>query len=225
MNITKDAPKIVEFDGVEYRLMGSGKYYLSQYTSNKDRQTKAKGLHVAIWEFHNKTTVPKDCCIHHVDGNTFNNDISNLECVKRVEHLKYHAQQKYNDPTYKQKVVECLNSVRESAKAWHKSEEGRRWHSEHGKKIMSQREPINLTCGYCGEMFQSIQPWAKYCSSKCYDKMRRRTDRVEVKGTCIVCGNDFTSTKSKKQKLTTRFCSKSCRNKFAYTQRKKKVVE
>ena len=224
----KDAnavPETVEFNGVTYRLMGSGKYYLSQYSTNKERQTKAKGLHVAIWEYYNNKSVPDGYCIHHKDGNTFNNDISNLECIERTEHLRYHATLYNNDPKNKQIVEKSLELAREASKNWHRSKEGRDWHSKHGKEVMKKRLPINLTCKYCGKSFQSIQPWAKYCSSKCADKMRTKTNRVEVHGTCIVCGKEFISTKSKKQKLTTRFCSKSCRNKYAYTKRKSKEMD
>ena len=80
-------PKIIEFNGVAYRLMGTGRYYLSQSNSNQGRK-HPRGLHVAIWEFYNKKRVPKDYEIHHKDGNTFNNDISNLECISRIEHNK-----------------------------------------------------------------------------------------------------------------------------------------
>ena len=84
--------KIITFNGIEYRLMGQGKYYLSQSKSNEGRKY-AKGLHVAIWEYYNGKEVPKGYCIHHKDGNTLNNDISNLECIEIREHLSRHALQ------------------------------------------------------------------------------------------------------------------------------------
>lgn len=77
----------VTFNGVTYRLMGSRKYYLSQSTTNEGRKAP-KGLHVAIWEFFSGKTVPQGFHIHHKDGNTFNNEFSNLECLSRNEHCK-----------------------------------------------------------------------------------------------------------------------------------------
>jgi hypothetical protein len=34
--------------------------------------------------------IPKGYHIHHIDGNPFNNDISNLQCVSAEEHTKIH---------------------------------------------------------------------------------------------------------------------------------------
>src|SRR3990167_129843 len=72
--------KIIEFNRIKYRLMGKGRYYLSQSTTNQGRKNP-KGLHVSVWEFHNKKEVPKGFHVHHKDSNTFNNDISKLECL------------------------------------------------------------------------------------------------------------------------------------------------
>lgn len=215
-----EIPKEIEFNGVTYRLMGSGRYYLSQSNSNEGRR-HAKGLHVAIWEFYNGKEVPSDCCIHHIDGNPFNNDISNLECVTRKEHLAGHFKKNYENPEFREKRKAVLERMRENAKEWHKSEEGREWHRQHGKKVMDNRKPVKLKCQYCGKEFESIQPWAKYCSEKCGDAWRYHNRQEKYTGTCIVCGKEFTASKPKKRKEKTRFCSVSCKNKYAYQQRKR----
>lgn len=214
-------PDTIDFNGVTYKLLSGGRYYLSQSTTNEGRR-HAKSLHVAIWEYYNGQTVPPDCCIHHKDGNVYNNDISNLECVKRKDYLSNHTTKNWQNPNYKERQLKVLEKAQDLAKLWHKSAEGKAWHSQHGKEVMLNRKPVTLTCQFCGKEFQSIQPWAKYCSQSCFDKWRTRNQRVEVTGTCIVCGKEFTSTKPKRQKQTTRFCSKSCQNKFAYSQRGKK---
>lgn len=215
-----NVPDTVEFNGVTYKLLSGGRYYLSQSTTNEGRK-HAKSLHVAIWEYYNGKTVPSDCCIHHIDGNTYNNDISNLECVNRKEHLSNHTKQKWQDAKYRERQTKILRDSEDSARAWHRSDEGRKWHSQHGKEVMANRSLVTLTCAFCGKEFQSIQPWAKYCSSKCYDKWRDRTQRITVTSKCIVCGTEFTTTKSKRSKTNPRFCSVSCRNKYAYAQRKR----
>jgi len=46
-----------------------------------------KSLHVAIWEHHNGP-VPDGFEIHHIDHNTLNNDVSNLECVATSAHRR-----------------------------------------------------------------------------------------------------------------------------------------
>ena len=211
-------PDTVEFNGVTYKLLSGGRYYLSQSTTNEGRRN-AKSLHVAIWEYYNNRAVPSDCCIHHLDGNVFNNDISKLEWVKRKDHLSNHSKKNWQNKEFKERQLKVLKNAQELAKEWHKSDDGREWHSKHGKDVMANRKPVTLKCEFCGKEFQSIQPWAKYCSSKCFDKWRNRNQRVEVSGTCVVCGKQFTTTKPRKQKTITRFCSKSCRNKYAYAQR------
>lgn len=47
-------------------------------------------LHRYVWEYHN-AIIPEDYCIHHIDFNQSNNNISNLELITRAEHNKLHA--------------------------------------------------------------------------------------------------------------------------------------
>ena len=214
-------PNTIEFNGITYKLLSGGRYYLSQSTTNEGRRN-AKSLHVAIWEYYNGKTVPPDCCIHHKDGNVFNNDVSNLECVKRKNHLSNHTKANWKNPEYRERQLKVLESAKELAKDWHSSEEGKEWHSKHGKEVMENRKPVTLICQYCGKEFQSVQPWAKYCSTQCWDKWRWKNQRLEFISTCIVCGKEFTKSISKRSKSNPRFCSKSCQNKFAYSQRGRK---
>lgn len=124
---TLNKPKEVIFNGIIYRLLGKGKYYLSQSNTNAGRRN-AKSLHVAIWEFHNNKTVPKGYCIHHKDENVFNNDISNLECKKENEHLSEHGKKNWKNKEYRERGIQQLNKIREKATDWHKSPEGLMWH-------------------------------------------------------------------------------------------------
>lgn len=60
-------------------------------------------LHRVIWEDHNGP-IPYDCIIHHIDGNSLNNDLSNLACVPLRDHLSvYHTENKYKNA----KEIEC----------------------------------------------------------------------------------------------------------------------
>lgn len=127
-------PGKIEFNGIAYRLMGSGKYYLSQSTHNEGRR-HAKGLHVAIWEFYHHTSVPKGYCIHHIDGDTFNNDIDNLVCEPISKHLSDHAKAHFSDPDYREKAIENLDQIRKKASEWHHSPEGIAWHKAHAHTL------------------------------------------------------------------------------------------
>ena len=176
----------VIFNGVTYRLMGTGKYYLSQSTSNEGRR-HAKGLHVAVWEFYSGQKVPPGYEIHHKDGNPLNNDFSNLECLPRLEHRKLTKQK---DPE-KQKAH--LERIRELTKEWHRSEEGHRWHVQHGKDVFANREPTELVCQFCGKPFLAINNYAKFCSHNCSVKSDYREKAVEEDRVCVICGKPFTT--------------------------------
>ena len=159
-----EVQRVVVFNGVTYRLMGAGTYYLSQSTSNEGRRS-CKGLHVAVWEFHSRQRVPKGRCIHHKDGNHFNNDFSNLECLSYREHRALHPY----SPQGLEKQKKHLESIRSKAAEWHRSEEGREWHRQHGIRCAEKRKNIrfNIGCHVCGATFESKRKWSKYCSRRC----------------------------------------------------------
>jgi len=122
-----DPPDIVFFDGVIYRRMGGArKYYLSQSTTNAGRRG-ARGLHVAIWETFSGETVPPGHEVNHRNGDTFDFDFENLECLPKAVHR---ALPKHYGP----EQSEHLARIRPLASAWHRSPEGRAWHRENFRK-------------------------------------------------------------------------------------------
>ena len=46
--------------------------------------------HIFVWEQATGFSVPKGFCIHHIDGNKKNNDISNLCLIEHRAHTKLH---------------------------------------------------------------------------------------------------------------------------------------
>lgn len=209
--------EIVIFNGTEYRLMGSKKYYLSQSRSNEGRR-KAKGLHVAIWEFYNKRTVPHGYHVHHKDEDVFNNDISNLELIKKRKHLSEHSKKWHLEN--KEKSNQMLDNIRDKAKEWHKSEEGRKWHSIHGKEAWESRSVYKNICSFCGKEFETKIYTTKYCSQNCRTKASFERTKVEYKGNCVVCGVEFTATQLTKSKPKRKTCSTKCRNNLVHINRR-----
>lgn len=126
---TTRKPDEVVFNDVIYRLMGTKQYYLSQSKENSGRKG-AKGLHVAIWEFYNQKKVPNGFCIHHKDGNTFNNDINNLECISSHAHFSEHGKMNWNNKEYRKRGIKQLDEARGKAISWHKSPKGLEWHQK-----------------------------------------------------------------------------------------------
>lgn len=180
-----EVPKIVVFNGVEYRLMGSGRYYLSQSRTNEGRR-HAKGLHVAVWEFYTGQTVPPGHEIHHKDGDTFNNDISNLECVPMREHRKMY---RLSDP---EKQIQHLKRIRGLAKDWHSSEEGHEWHKAHVAESLGKIKPRDCVCEQCGTTFQSRNyTYARFCSHNCAVAWDYHNKAKTERRVCEICGSEF----------------------------------
>lgn len=181
-NAQGEPPSAVVFDGILYRLLSRGRYYLSQSTTNEGRKG-AKGLHVAIWEYFSGQKVPKGYEIHHKDGNPLNNDFDNLECLSRSEHRKT-----FNGKT--ERVRKHLDEVRHLASEWHRSEAGRAWHREHSRQPKSRTKECVCLC--CGQHFLSKRRDSKFCSRKCECKYNYDNAPQEER-VCVVCGATFTT--------------------------------
>lgn len=72
----------IQFNGHTYKRYPNGKHANYYFQSDGTRGSKKEMLHHAIWEFYHKKIIPKNMCIHHIDHNPLNNDISNLRFIK-----------------------------------------------------------------------------------------------------------------------------------------------
>lgn len=198
---TTDRPEFVHFNGVKYRRMGGKRcYYLSQYTTNRERRTKAEGLHRAVYEFYSGEKIPKGFHVHHKDGDPFNNDHQNLECLSAKEH----ATKTRRDM---EKMCANLDRIRDLTKAWHSSPAGKAWHSANGKRSWLKRKPYDLRCDFCATAFQSVFSDAKFCSDSCASKSRYRNGNRHKEKQCVVCGALFRTSNR-----ATQSCSRQCRS-------------
>lgn len=163
-------PESIEFNGKQYVLLGKRKYY---FAVEPDKRTKhgrrLKGLHVAVWEAHRGQKVPKGHVVHHKDGNTFNNDPSNLECLSYGEHGKL------NEYCRSDAQLKHLAKIRCKASEWHKSEIGRDWHREHWRNSIGKHfiEHTKI-CEICGEEFVAKTKRARFCGRNCIAKNWRK---------------------------------------------------
>jgi hypothetical protein len=83
------------------------------------------------------------------------------ECAEfnRQHALRLHAEGKVPPPS-----EEC----RQRAAEWHRSDEGRAWHREHGVATWANRKLSSVACVVCGGAFDTPYPTrAKFCSSSC----------------------------------------------------------
>ena len=194
-------PKFIEFEGRKYRL-SSGNYYRAE-----DWGKATCNLHRAIWESHNGRKVPARHAVHHIDGDVFNNDISNLELVPISEHARYHLKKRIADGTWDYR--KSLEKAQEGAKTWHGSPEGLAWHSKNGREAWKNRKLYTVACQICGKEFETFLPdKATFCGINCQSTARRRSGKDNIQRPCVICGANFTTSKYSKTKT----CSKNCAN-------------
>src|SRR5689334_354604 len=126
-------------------------------------KSKNRWLHREVWKAaHGR--IPKHHHVHHRDGNPSNNALENLECVPRSEHLREHML------TDERRAISRTNltKARVAASAWHKSPEGRAWHSRMSKAAAKKRPKVACICEQCGAVFYSKRAEARICSVRCY---------------------------------------------------------
>lgn len=172
-----------------------------------------ESLHREIWkDIHGP--IPTGCDIHHADLDPLNNDPSNLVCVTRAEHRAIHG------PTRTQEDYDQhLAAIRPLATEWHRSEEGRAWHREHGSKMWDGPgfEYRTIVCAQCGEEFQSRSPNpVALCSTKCRNLNMVVAERHQEDRVCPECAGTFRISKY----MRTVYCGRSCASKVKARARK-----
>jgi len=101
-----------------------------------------------------------------------------------------------------------MERIRELASQWHRSDEGRAWHREHGKAAYSKRVPLDRTCDQCGKSFASMgrRQADRFCCGYCKHRWRLESGVDDETRTCEFCSTEFKVNKY----LRTRFCSRAC---------------
>ena len=166
-------PRHVVFKGQKYRL--SGNYYRRNVWGSKG----PSNLHRAVWEDANGP-ITKGYEIHHIDGNHFNNDLANLEIMPASDHQRMHALARVASGELKPPG----KLARKRAAVWHASDDGRQWHSKHGRATWTNRKWTECACVMCGQRFMSPYPTrSMYCHKNCkQDALRlRRGGKVGVR--------------------------------------------
>jgi hypothetical protein len=200
---------VVTFKGVKFRRYPDAKQWADRayFTPGiADRQRGVQRLHQEVWKDANGS-IPDGWDVHHKDGDMLNNDPGNLECLPEPEHLAHHAA----ELTEEQRLArrEWIEAIRPLAAAWHASEEGRAWHSEHAKQGWENREPVRKTCDHCHAEFLSFTRRAddRFCSNNCKSAWRRSAGVDNVFRACGFCGNQFAVNKYSKARCCSGVCA------------------
>ena len=202
--------KTVMYDGYRFTRDDATGYYLS----SRKIDGRQKRLHVYVWEKYNGT-LPEGYAVHHIDEDKNNNDISNLMLLEKSEHSRLHGRTLTAEKREKMRQ-HMIENVHPYAVEWHKSEEGRAWHREHGKKVAESVEVREYTCENCGKKFYT-KPFGlnKFCSNACKAAARRKSGVDNEVRTCPVCGEKFETNKYSKSVT----CSRGCANRLRAARR------
>lgn len=196
----------VIFNGIKFRRYPESESRSSRLYYVPDGRHRKNGvgrLHQEVYKAHNGP-IPPGYHVHHADHNALNNDPSNLVLIWGEDHLRHHG----SDPAKTAHLRTMQEVGREAAKVWHRSEEGRAWHVEHGKAVWEGREPVTHACEQCGNPYESLLTGkgTRFCSNNCKSQWRRESGVDNVDRNCVECGASFTVNKYMK----TPTCSRSC---------------
>lgn len=171
-------PDIVEYDGERW-------YWWKDYYKNRT----GKLLHRRVYE-RERGPIPPKFHVHHIDGNRRNFKADNLRAVSASTHLSSHAPRGF--------------------KAILASSDGFQWRAALSNEIWARRKlhPKRFVCAVCeSEYFSAGMRVSKFCSRKCKQTDRRRSQVDYVESSCVVCGARLWRNK---YQLGGRLCSRAC---------------
>lgn len=205
-----DQVETVIFNGIRFRRYPFSAHLNHQryFTpGSSDIRRGVEALHREIWKHHHGA-IPAGHDIHHLDDDPLNNDIANLAAVLPDVHKAEHEREgKWSGS---RRVRKNLDEIRPLASAWHGSDEGRAWHSEHARTAYEAREPREYVCAQCGDGFKSKhfssqrQDGKRFCAEKCAAKFKRAEGRGKAAKSCLVCNTEFQGS------ARTKTCSRKC---------------
>ena len=167
IKIGNDGYPFQEFNGKIFRLYPKERYF----------SRGATRMHTEVWKFYNGV-IQKGCHVHHINSNTWDNRIENLEIKEASKHQREHAKKRFKENPEWAKDFHAKGI--EAAKEWHSSEEGIKWHRKQGAETWINRPYKTLICEVCGKEFQTRHAGiTKYCHNNCKARALRKRRREE----------------------------------------------
>jgi len=105
--LNKKTHDFQEYNGILFNRLKNN----NEYFDNKD----VSNMHRYVWTTFMENDVPEGCVIHHVDRDKSNNDISNLVCMEKEEHSRWHSSNISKETSLKRslslsKKVKCIET-------------------------------------------------------------------------------------------------------------------
>ena len=176
--------KIIRNGITYYRYPESSKFERRMYFTASCENAK-KGftkLHRDIWKEANGE-IPEGFIVHHKDGNTLNNDISNLGLISRSKHISLHNSLWSDERIKKQR--EAMLKAQKIRAEYQRTTKGREETSKTKKRSWEKRKQDTdgwneSTCSICGGSFKSLLKTARFCSKECFNAHRRESRRAKI---------------------------------------------
>lgn len=207
--------EVVRFHGINFRRYPESTNWADRSYFTPPIYARKRGvgrLHEEVWIEANGP-IPAGYDIHHADGNSLNNDLSNLVCLSIQEHQAIHTAERREHGLYRAPGAEA----REAAVEWHRSEDGRAWHRRQARDTWAQREPQTHMCRQCGREYQTtkIGRGVLFCSNNCRAANRRASGADNETRTCPACGRAFSVNRYSKSESCGRVCAQRLRRERA----------
>lgn len=195
--------KTAIYCGYKFRKDPKSGYFLC---SKKTDIGKRERLHCYVWRKANGM-IPNGFAIHHKDENKNNNEIENLECISASAHMALHSKERA-EKHYEEIVSSLIKNAIPRSKEWHKSEQGRAWHSKHAKEAIENMSEKEYICTECGKHYFALPIGSehKFCSNACKSAARRKSGVDDEQRKCACCGTIFTVNKYSARKYCTEKC-------------------
>jgi len=185
--------------------------------SKADRAEGIDSLHREIYKDHHGA-IPDGCDIHHVDGNTLNNAVENLQPLSRSAHAKEHVSDEHH-ARLREAGRERLRAYQSKHVKWRtETEEGRAWAAANAAPLVAakaeKRGFHRIICMVCGASAdrpgQADGSPPLYCSEKCNQTAFRRRAGIGSEAhqfACETCGKVGVTTRKKR-----RYCDRKCKS-------------
>ena len=174
----------VIFDGKRFARKKGKRYFTANRWDKNLKKYYSDSLHRAVWS---KThgPIPHGTHIHHIDSNWDNNEVGNLECLTRREHML-----KHRDKFRTEKHRALLKRLRKKAlvgyRSYQKEERYAAECTQRGKTTWSRIKERSFICIVCGCDFKRKTPHpSRFCSRKCKERNRYLRRRA-----CLRCVSD-----------------------------------
>lgn len=173
----------VVWNGKKYRRYPNAK----QSSHRRYFSCAGSFLHRDVWRHYNGE-IPDGHHIHHKDGDPFNNEITNLECISSKDHFSLHSEER-SERGKNPRQLDHLRTIRSKAVEWHKSEEGRAWHRQNAVKSLekarkavrfSRKQDIVKKCDVCSKVFVTRNVRKILCSPACQSKKSKTKKRAAL---------------------------------------------